>query len=272
MRAIASSSLSLGLLNAPVKIYNATSDISDIRFKLCDEGGREVEQVYRVKDTDEIVGGKAECHRMFDGRVIDQQNIDAIKDESLKEEVDGEVIDLKASMQIQKFIPLKEVPFERVTGWYYIGPDKKKGNTQAFDTLLAALKKSKRAAVVKYCLRDRQAMFVLYERDGILNAVKVAFSHSINEVNDDVRGEGNAPKAHVEMATQLIDAYTDEKAEILNSMEDTLIERKNALVDKVMQGKKVEPKAVSEKPAHDLMDALTESVEQAKGKKEKVTA
>lgn len=265
MRSIGNTTLSLGLLNAPVKIFAATGS-EDVDFKLCGPEGEEVEQVYRVKGTDTIIGGREECQRQFDGFLVNPDDIDAIKEESLVDEIDGVPVNLKESMTIQRFVPVKSIPFERVTARYYLGPGK--GSDQALATIIKAMEKKKIAAVTKYCLRGRQGVFVLYVEDGILNAVRLHFASELRPVTDEIKTQSVANKAHVDAAVALISEYSDDDAAVLDTLQDTLIAKKQALIDQVVAGEPIErTELVKPGSGVDLMDALIAQTEEARKKK-----
>lgn len=270
MRSIGNTTLSLGLLNAPVKIYPATGS-EDIEFNLCGPKGEEVEQVYRIVGTDTIVGGRDECGRSYEDHKVDLADIEAIKEESLVDEVDGVPVNLKDVMAIQRFIPVKEIPYERVTNHYYIGPGK--GSDQALATIIKAMERKKVAAVTKYCLRGRQGVFVLYVKDGVLNAVRLHFAADLRDPTDEVRVQTTAAKAHVDAAIALIGEYVDDHAGFLDSLDDTLVAKKQALIKQVVAGKPIDrTEVVAPGSGVDLMDALIEQTKKARAKKPKKVA
>jgi non-homologous end joining protein Ku len=277
MKAISSASLNLGVLNAPIKIYSAASDKSDIRFKLCDESGQEVEQVYRVKGTDTIVGTRNECGKSYNGHVIDKNAIKDAEEESVIDTVNGTEVDLKKGMHIESFISVKDIPFERVTGHYLIGPDQKQTDT-AFATIVGAMKKTKSAAVAKHVLKGRQSLFVMYvEKDeasgaDVLHAVKLCYADTLNAAGEEVTEYTKPDKAYVDQAVKLIEAYTDPEAKVLVEAKDSLVEKKRALVDKVAAGEAVKVTNIDSKrkDAPDVMDAITAEIERAKKTKTKV--
>lgn len=263
MRSISNTQLSLGVLNAPIKIYPAASNRQDVKFKLCGPKGEPVEQVYRIVGTDKIVGTSSDCERQVDDFLINKDSLAQIESESY---IDNDV-NLKEAMNIQKFIPLKGVPFERATGRYYIGPGN--GSSVGFATIVKAMEKKRLAAVAKFVLKGRQSCFVLFVRDGILNAIKLTFSADIEEPTHEVSEYNAAPKQHVDMAVQLIEAYVDQDAQVLDEMEDTLIPKKQALVEQARSGKAIEPTTIAPPTtsAPDLMDQLQAELERVKGER-----
>ncbi len=270
MRSIANASLNLGLLNAPIKLFPASSNLSEVKFNLCGPEGEDVEQVYRIKGADTIVGTRADCERKFDDHLIKKETIEKVEEESLKDKVQGAIVDLKKTMAIEGFIPVKNIPFERTTDRYYIGPGK--GSDQALATIQKAMEKKKLAAVTKYCLRGRQGCFVLFMQDGVMNAVRLAFAASINEVTDEVRVESAPTKPHVDAAITLIEEYVDEDAKVLSEMTDTLVARKQELVEQASAGKAIELTPVKSADGQgDLMDILKADLARVK-KGEKVAA
>ena len=77
MRATASTSINFGVINVPVQLFKATKS-NDVRFNMCAPDGSPVEQVYRKKDTEEIVGTAKDCGKAIDGFQIDADVVKAI--------------------------------------------------------------------------------------------------------------------------------------------------------------------------------------------------
>ena len=98
-------------------------------------------------------------------------------------------------LNINSFIPLDKVPFNRVTGWYYVGNDPKNGDIEAFATIVQAMDQKKLAAVTKWVPRTRQEMLVLYVQDGMMFAVSVAFAASVQEPPVTSTARGSFPEA-----------------------------------------------------------------------------
>lgn len=262
MKSIANTSLNLGLVSVPIQVFKATSS-KDVSFSLCGPEGEAVEQVYRVTGTDRIIGTRNDCSRSYDGFKLDDDAITAIADAAKME--DGK--DLKA-LNISAFIPLSKVPFNRVTGWYFIGSNPKGGNISGFATIVKAMEKKKMAAVVKWVPRTRQEMMVLYVQKGILYGVSVSFAADVQEAAEPVTSHTDIKpdKALLDVAEQLIDTYVDKDAAVLDEMADSSVEKKLSLIEAARAGTPIEANAPEPAPTGDLFAALQASLDNAKAK------
>ena len=259
MKATASTTLSFGLVNAPVQLFKATSN-PDVTFNLCAPDGSPVEQVYRKKGSDDIVGTSKDCGKMHDGFQIDKEVLKAIDTETKQE--GGKSL---KKLNINSFIPLDKVPFNRVTGWYYVGNDPKNGDIEAFATIVQAMDQKKLAAVTKWVPRTRHQMIVLYVQDGMMFAVSVAFAASVQEppVTSTDPAKVKVDPAVVDMAITFIETKVDEEASDLEQMTDNAVTKRKAMVEAVKNGETVQVADVEEEaPAgEDLMAKLKASID-----------
>jgi len=259
MRATASTSINFGLVNVPVQLFKATKS-NDIRFNMCAPDGSPVEQVYRKKGTDEVIGTAKDCGKSIDGFQIDPEVVKAIDTECKHE--GGK--DLK-KLNISSFIPISKVPFNRVTNWYYVGNDPKNGDPEALATIVKAMDQKGLAAVTKWVPKTRQEMLVLYVQDGLLFAVGVSFTADIQDAPATV---GDVAKVKpndelVEMATVFIDKHVDESASDIANMQDGAVAKRTELVEAAKNGEAIEVTAVTDEqtPGEDLMAKLKASIE-----------
>lgn len=259
MRATASTSINFGVINVPVQLFKATKS-NDVRFNMCAPDGSPVEQVYRKKGTEEIVGTAKDCGKAIDGFQIDPDVVKAIDSECKLE--DGK--DLK-KLNISSFIPLDKVPFNRVTNWYYVGNDPKNGNPEALATIVKAMEQKNLAAVTKWVPKTRQEMLVLFVQDGLLYAVAVSFAADIQEAPATVTdvAKFKAEDEVVEAASAFIDMKVDESAADLDTMQDGAVAKRMELVEAVKQGEAIEVTTVVEEPTagEDLMAKLKASID-----------
>lgn len=262
MKSIVNTSITFGRVTAPVKVYSAASSITDISPKLCGPEGESVQQVYRLKDEpDTIIGTKNDCSRIYDGRLVDEAELKAAEAASLIEEIDGEEINLKETIKIQRFVPLSKVPFERATASYYLGADAKRGGVEELALIHKALAKKKVAGVAKFVLRGRQKEFVIYAQGDTLYAVALSFASDRNAPTDDVtlHSKVTVEKDLVELATKLIEADLDSDGEIIDDLSDTLVDRKIELLN---AGQPIEVKeSAAPSAGESLADALAASLE-----------
>lgn len=179
------------------------------------------------------------------------------------------------SFVVENFIPLKDVPLERVTEAYFLAPAS--GLPAKPLVLLArALKKTKRAGVFKLCKSSRQYLAVVYEKNGGLIVNTLAFSGDFSAVREAAealdRNDARIHPAELDMAAQLVEAYAAD-VNVIDSFEDELVPLRADLIEKALSGKPLPKKKVRKEhaPIEDgLEDLLRRSVERAKPKRSAV--
>lgn len=260
MNTQANTSISVGLLSTPVKLYNAISKLDEICFSYCGPGGEALERVYRTKADGEVIDHE-NLRKSYEGKMIDVAKLAAIEEASLKDE-DGE--DLR-HIRIDHFMPLKDVPFYRADNLYYIGPNTKISIPDSFNALVAGMKKRKVAGVAKVVLKKRQKLFVLFVKDEILYGASLHFAANVVEPeHEKLVVEKKVQKAAVDLMCQQIDLQMGNG---LDDMEDTFVARKRELVEQALEGAEVvAPEETRTTDAHDLIEALEESVKQTAAK------
>src|SRR5919197_2892906 len=260
-RAIWTGSVSFGLLNGPVKLYSAgarkrvssrelrASDNSRIRHKrVAESDGEEVPY-------EEIVKGY---------EVAPDQFITITKEEL--EELDPKKT---RAIEIQDFVDLDEIDPIYFDHPYYLVPQK--GAEKAYALLVKAMTDSRKVAVARFVLRNRESLAAIRPMDKVLTMATMRFADEVvtpEELGEDVIPEDGRKldKREVDMAKRLIDSlssdfdagkYRDEYREELLS----LIERK-ARGEEIVEAVSEEPKPTK---APDLMAALEESLAAVKG-------
>lgn len=270
MRAYRNTNLSFGLVNVPVCIYNTTKT-SDVKFEVCDAKGVKLKRGYYAPTDSEdgaTIIPEDETERMFDGAVIARSALDAIKQEAKIEEG----MDLRA-LNIESFIPLNTVPFNRVHGWYYVGIKPNSGGNakRAYATMVKAMEHEGVAAVCKWVATARQTLMVIYPQDGMLMAVTLTFAADVIKPDDDLLDQTKDVEVNdgeFNIATQLIGAMYDHEGEFIDAAEDTAIPKLRELAEAASKGMTV---AASEIPSQsdvvpDLMKALQASLAEEKAK------
>lgn len=279
MKSIQNTSLNCGLLNAPVKIFAATGKEPEVRFNFCTPDGDPVEQIYvRAEDADEqdwtAAGlGTKRIVEVFDyddlGRSYQGQQINRTELANAEEDcMVGEDGTSLKQINVERFVPLKDVPMERATKLYYLGPDPKV-STKSFKTFKEALKKKKAAAIAKVVIRSRQMILAIYVKDEIVHASVLSFAESMNNrVDEELTSKADVTKAEVAMMGNLIDQMMGDSSDI-DKIKDTYIAAKRELVEKLVAGKPVKKNVKSkkvEKSDDSLMASLEASI-QAAGKR-----
>jgi DNA end-binding protein Ku len=253
---VSTTHLSFGLVSAPVKLKKV-ADKRGVAFKMCSPDGKPVVQRYIVEETGEMFA-PAECEKAVENgngelTLIGKETVKAI-DEAANAEVDG--------IQIEKFIPLAEVPFERAEAAYFIAADKKAGlaERKPLALLRDGLKAHGVAGIGKLVLRSKQRAFVVYEKDGGLLLNTLVFADDFAQVAEAGESLEAVPETDAKTLTLFGALIADLEGDVLdlNGYADDSFEPKSELVAKALAGEKIEvPEKALEIPAtEDNIEAL----------------
>lgn len=250
-RAMASGTISFGLVSIPVKLYSTVDSTKSIRFNYLTEDGSRVKQQY-VRAGD---GEPVEREELVQGfEFAKGQFVLFEKDElkSLQATATNEI-------DIQEFVPLDQVDRIYIDKVYYLGPDK--GAARSYHLLKAALRETKRAALAKYAARGKSYLVLLRPmEDGV---VMEQLKHA-----DELRGFEDVPLETVDVANDELDLAVRIIEQRVNDSfepdkyEDEVRKRFEEAIAQKVEGKEVAmPKeAEPEGKIIDLMEALKASV------------
>ena len=255
-RAIWSGAISFGLVNVPVKLFTATSQ-KDVRFhQLHDKDGARIQQK-RVCSKD---GEEVPLEHIVKGYELSRDRYVTVTPEEL------EGLDPKASrtVDIQEFCDLDEIDPIYYDSAYYMVPDK--GAAKAYALLLEAMRKSKKVAIARVVLRQKQHLVALrpignaLSMETMLYADEVVGTDQLEGLPEDVE----VTDRELKMAQQLIDSLSDDfKPE---RYKDDYRERVLDMIERKAAGQEiVAPEEEEEQaPVVDLMAALEASLAAAK--------
>ena len=252
-RAIASGTISFGLVSVPVKLYTATRSQS-LSFNLLHDADKSrLRQQYVCATCGEVVERSA----MVKGYEYAKDQYAVLTDQELKaleQQTDQ-------SIEIEEFVPIKEVDpvyFEKA---YLLGPDK--GGQKAYRLLCEAMAKAGRGALGRFSTRGKQQLVLLRFAQGGLMLHALFHADEVASFAEIDRGEGATLKSgEIDLAIQLIeqlgsDAFEPEKyTDEYRTRALELIERKVAGQEVVLASAQA-PRA----QIIDLMDALKASLE-----------
>lgn len=256
-RSLWTGSLSFGLVNIPVKLYNAVSP-KDIRFHLLhDEDGARIQQ----KRVCAIDGEEVTSDHLVKGYEISPDRYVKITKEEL------ERIDPKAThtIDILDFVSLNEIDPLYFEHTYYVVPGKNAAN--AYGLLLTAMQQANKVAIAKVVMRTKQYLCAVRPQGRVLLMSTLYFADEIvaqtalTELGD-VKTDVN--DRQLAMAQQLIDTLTTDFDP--KRYHDEYRERVLELIDKKAEGEDVVQTPQTREPAKviNLMDALEASLAAAK--------
>lgn len=268
MKAIANSTIRLGLINLPVQIAQAVETGNDVKFSMAGPNGEELEQRYVVKGTESLVAKDDIQKGIRDGdtfRPISKDNIDNIAAQT-------KLPDLNVSEVLS--VDDWRLEQARITDMYYVMNNKKAGSVNSFKLFVDALGEERKVMVTKFTFRSRQKLLVLWPKldtDGawILMASGMSFANDIRSADESVRAHiaGNYSDAEMAMAKQLLGALTTDKPQAFTQAIDEAVPMRRQLVADAMQGKAITAPEQAEEQAEknaNLADALTQALAAAK--------
>jgi len=266
LRSIWKGHIRFSLVTIPIRVYNAVDTAESISFNQIhrDDNGRigydkRCKKCNNLVENDEIVKGfQFEPDQYV---IFEKDDLDKLKLKSTK------VID------IEGFVDASEVDPTLYDAPYYAGPD---GDVAAktYGLLSAALKQSGKLGVGKLVLRDREDVVMIAPKgDGIV-LYKLRYPKELRKLEDVPLVEKQKANAEeVKLAKSLIDSMTTTFTSM--KLENKYNEAVKEMVQAKIAGKEIVAIEEVEPEVVDIMTALKQSIEQAKGKKkpmEKVTA
>jgi DNA end-binding protein Ku len=261
-RAIASATVSFGLVTIPVKLFPATQVTSaGISFNLLHkECGSRLKQQY-ICTREEVVVPRDD---MVKGYEFAKDQYVTFTNDELKalEEKSTQTVD------IAEFVPLDKVDPVYFDKPYYLAPDK--GGEKAYHLLAEVMRETGRCALAKYAARGKQYLVLVRPLgDEGLVMQQLLYADEVRSFKE--VGLPDKPplrEAELKLAEQLVDQISSQTFDP-TQYEDEVKKRIQADIEKKVQGKEIEVSEPTEAPAQiiDLMEALKASLGAAKGSK-----
>lgn len=253
-RAIASLTISFGLVAIPVKLYSAVVSGERISFNLLrqKDGSRVKQQYVAVND-----GKLVDRSEMTKGYEFAKDQYVLFSAEELKEldDVTTHAID------ISQFVPLESVDPVYFDGTYYLAPDK--GGAKPYSLLATALQKTKQCAIGRWTSRGKEHIIVVRPLDDGLAMHQLHFRAELRTIKELGIESATVSEAELKLANQLIDQLAVKRFDP-NEFSDEHRVRVEAAIRRKVEGKEV---SLSESPVKnaggnvvDLMQALKASL------------
>ena len=259
-RAIASLSISFGLVSIPVKLYSATVTSERISFNLLrkSDGSRVRQQYIAVND----------------GAVVDRSEMAKGYEFAKDQYVQFTAAELKAleettthSIDIAEFVPLDTVDPVYFAGTYLLAPDK--GGGKPYSLLVTALRQAKQCAVGRWISRGRENVVVMRPFGDGLAMHQLHFQAEVRTMKELAIEPAPVTAAELKLAEQLIEHLTAKRFEP-SAFHDEFRQRVEAAIQRKVNGKDISlavaPVASSSGNVVDLMSALKASLDGKPGK------
>ena len=199
-RAIWKGDLKLNSTKVPVKLYSAVQD-QTVRFHILD-----VKSKHRVKqhmveaESGEEVSNE-KIQKGFEVEpgtfvILDEKELASLEPEASRE------------INVQQFVPPKEIPPEYYDRPYYLGPD---GDAETYFALAEALANREKEAVVRWVMRKQPYVGAIRAHDDYLILYTLRNKEEVLSAKDLPRPAGRAPeKKELSMAKQLVELLKGE--------------------------------------------------------------
>ena len=251
-RALASATISFGLVSIPVKLFSTQESGSQISFNMLHScGSRIKQQTYcprceKVVDRAELLKGYAFAKDQY--VTFEPAELKALEEEGSR------------SIDIAEFIPLPTVDPVYYERSYYLGPDQ--GGDRPYRLLAKAMQETGRAALARYAARGKQYLVLLRPFEDGLILQQLHYPAEIRAFDDVERGDAEVLPAELELAVQLIDQIANDGFDP-TPYHDSVKERIEAAIQAKIDGDEAIASATESAPAAkiiDLMDALKASL------------
>jgi DNA end-binding protein Ku len=251
-RAIASGTISFGLVSVPVKLFAGTQ-AKNLSFNLLHAKDKSrLKQQYicatcgEVVERDDMVRGYEYAKDQY--AVLTPEEIKAL-DQTTDQ-----------SIEIEEFVPISSVDpiyFEKT---YLLGPDK--GGQKAYRLLREAMRKAGKGAVAKFATRGRQQLVLLREAQDGLMMHSLFYPDEVRDFSEIDRGESVTPKpGEIDLAVQLIDQLGTPTFDP-SKYEDEYRKRALEVIEQKVAGQEIAlaPAQAPKGQIIDLMEALKASL------------
>lgn len=271
--AVTNTTLTFGLVSVPVGLDKVADD-NEVKLDRASAAGNPVKRQDLDAVTGEILEGKeAFAHGVWE----DPKNKLGFHEIGAEVIAEIDAATKVEALEIEKFIPLSEVPFERAVGCYFVKTQKGIA-AKPLRLLYEGLRKSKRAGIFKLVLRSRQQPAVVYAKNGGLyvNTLVWAedFASGVKRA-EEVLAAADVDAKAVELAVSLIEQMSG-TVEDLDALTDELRPLRAGLIEDALKGKKIVAHTKKAAPAP-ATDSLAEQLEasilaNAGGKKKKTSS
>ncbi|MCL4430504.1 MAG: Ku protein [Chloroflexi bacterium] len=254
-RSIWSGSITIGLVNVPVKLYSMVYDKGIAFHFLHKTDGQPLKYVKMCTKDDQIVPWN-EVVRGYEVAknqyiTFEKSELDAVRPESDKR------------IRISKFVDYFSVDpiyFDRT---YVLLPDKSK---DAYSLLLKALEKTNKAGAARITLRTKEYPALLHTYKGALVLTTLRYAYDVVDPRDfEKLGKLSEPqKSELDLAVKIVKDLSGDFD--ITEFEDTYMQRVQKLVEQKMKGEKITVEKPPEAEAKGLMVALRETLKQLEKK------
>jgi DNA end-binding protein Ku len=245
--------LKLSLVSCPIALFPATTEREKISFHQLNKAtGNRI----RYKKIDADTGDEVEAADIVKGYEVAKG--DYI--ELAPEELEAVALESKRVVDIEEFVPKREIDELYMRDPYYIVPDGEVAQ-QAFAVIREAIRKEGMVALGKIVFTSREHIIALEARGKGMMGVTLRYPYEVRKEEDyfDDIEEEKIPKDMLDLAVHIVETKTGhfKPQQFKDQYEDALKD----LLRKKQKGEKIErPKEHAPSNVINLMDALRQSI------------
>jgi len=258
-RAMWSGAISFGLVNIPIKLFNAVSR-KGVHFNQIDTRTGARIQYRKVSAAD---GEEVPSEAITKGYQLSSGDYVLVGDDELA------ALDPESSrtIDIEQFVDLSEIDPVFYDSAYYVAPDK--AARKPYALLVKAMEEEGKVAIARFVMRTKQYLAALRASDGVLMLSTMVYADEVNDPRElgeiDAVSDTDVSDRELRMASQLIESLSEpfEAGDFQDTYRNQvleLIERKAAGEEELVAA----PAPQAEERVVDLMAALEASVKEAK--------
>ena len=254
-RSIWSGSITIGLVNVPVKLYSMIYD-KGIHFHfLHSVDGQPLKYVKMCTKDDKIIP----WNEVIRGYEVSKNEYITLE----KKELDAAKPESDDRIRITKFVDYFSVDPVYFDKTYALMPNKSK---EAYTLLLRALEKQNKAGAGRVTLRTKEYPALLHAYKGALVLTTLRYAYDVVNPQDfeDIHKLKEPQKTELDMATKIVGDLAGNFD--IAEFEDTYMKRVEELIAQKVKGEKIHIEKPPQVEAKGLMVALRETLKQLEQK------
>jgi DNA end-binding protein Ku len=245
--------LKLSLVSCPIALFPATSEREKISFH---QVNKETGHRIRYKKVDAETGDEVDNADIVKGYEVAKGEYIELE----PDELEAVAIESKHVIDIEEFVPRKEIDELYMRDPYYIVPDGEVGQ-QAFAVIREAIQKEGMVALGKVVFTSREHIIALEARGKGMLGVTLRYPYEVRDEKDyfDTIEDEKIPKDMIDLAVHIVETKTGhfKPQQFKDQYEDALKD----LLRRKQKGEKIErPKERAPSNVINLMDALRQSL------------
>ena len=194
MRPLWTGAIGFGLVNIPVKLYSATEG-SELDLDMLDKKDHSNIKFIRIN---EKTGKEVKWENIVKGYMFNDKYV-------LLDDKDFELANAvkTKTIEISDFVEQDEIDSIYYETPYYLVPDK--SGARAYSLLREALRKTGKAGIASFVMRNKEALAILRVSDNIIILNKIRFQQEIRDTKElELPAKTSIKPAELKMATALV--------------------------------------------------------------------